>query len=163
MAVDARDGELDPPTSLSVLALKQWLTCKSDDGAKARVKTGVSMLLDRCGIGGGWNAGNKVVYGSALPPHIEPTAVALLALQGVSTIQTNSSVEWLANNAIYQPSVMAQAWSVLSFYGRNVHHLKNALANRLRQTAEVQDNVSVALAILALRVGEVIHPFEVIV
>lgn len=49
------------PTSFSVLALRQWLTCKSDDGARARAETGVSMLLDRCCIEGGWNAGNKIV------------------------------------------------------------------------------------------------------
>lgn len=153
------------PTSFSVLALKQWLACQSDVGAKARVKTGVSMLIDRCCTDGGWNAGNKTVFGSALPSHIEPTAVALLALQGESGSFTNRSLEWLARNATgHQVSVMAQSWSVLSLfvYGLNVHNLKIALANRLRQTAEIQDNVSLALAILALRVGEVIHPFEAI-
>jgi hypothetical protein len=44
-----------------------------------------------------------------------------------------------------------------------VKHLKAVLANQLRQTPEIQDNVSFALAILALRTGEVIHPFEVVV
>ena len=104
------------------------------------------------------------MFGSALPSHIEPTAVALLALQGESGSFTNRSLEWLARNATGQVSVMAQSWSVLSLfvYGLNVHNLKIALANRLRQTAEIQDNVSLALAILALRVGEVIHPFEAI-
>ena len=64
-----------------------------------------------------------------------------------------------------QTSVMAQAWSVLSLfvYGRDVSLLQSALAKRLRQTSEIQDNVSLALAILALRAGEVIHPFAVVV
>jgi hypothetical protein len=152
------------PTSFSVIALKQWLSCKSDDWAKQRVETGVSMLLDRCCTDGGWNAGNKMVYGSALPPHIEPTAVALLALQGSSRTLVDRSVEWLERSATSQVSAMALAWSVLSLfvYGRNVNSLKEALANRLRETAETQDNSSLGLAILALRVGEVIHPFEVL-
>ena len=122
------------------------------------------MLLDRCCSDGGWNAGNKMVYGSALPPHIEPTAVALLALQGAPGTLANHSVDWLARSAIGQTSMMAQAWSILTLfvYGRSVNHLKRALANRLRQTAQRQDNVSLALAILALQAGEVIHPFEVV-
>jgi hypothetical protein len=152
------------PTSFSVLVLKQWLTCQTDVEAKARVETGVSMLIERCCSDGGWNAGNKMVFGSALPSHIEPTAVALLALQGASGSFTNPGLEWLARSATGQVSVMAQSWSVLSLfvYGWNVNNLKSALATRLRQTAETQDNVSLALAILALRAGEVIHPFEVI-
>jgi hypothetical protein len=40
------------------------------------------MLLDRACPTGGWNAGNGVVYGVALKPHIDATATALLAMQG---------------------------------------------------------------------------------
>jgi hypothetical protein len=39
------------------------------------------MLLDRACPGGGWNAGNGVVYGTALAPHPDDTAIALLALR----------------------------------------------------------------------------------
>lgn len=47
---------------------------------------------------------------------------------------------------------MALAWSVselVLFTARNVNHLKGVLAGRLRQTAEIQDNANLALAILA--------------
>ncbi len=40
------------------------------------------MLLDRVCPGGGWNAGNGVVYGVALAPHPDDTAIALLARMG---------------------------------------------------------------------------------
>lgn len=153
------------PTAFSVVVLKQWLSCRSDARANQRVETGQSMLLDRCCRGGGWNAGNKIVYESPLPAQVEPTAVALLALQGVPEALTGPSVEWLSRTATGQTSVMALAWSVLSLfvYGRNVGLLKRMLTDRLSRTAESQDNVSLALAILALRCGEVIHPFEVVV
>ena len=37
--------------------------------------------MDRACPGGGWNAGNGVVYGTALAPHPDDTAIALLALR----------------------------------------------------------------------------------
>ena len=40
----------------------------------------MEMLLDRACPDGGWNAGNGVVYGTALAPHPDDTAIALLAL-----------------------------------------------------------------------------------
>jgi hypothetical protein len=38
------------------------------------------MMLDRKCPDGGWNAGNGVVFGVALAPHIDANAIALLAL-----------------------------------------------------------------------------------
>ena len=37
------------------------------------------MLLDRMCPGGGWSAGNSVVYGVALAPHIDAKSIALAA------------------------------------------------------------------------------------
>ena len=46
------------------------------------IADGVRLLKDRECVGGGWNYGNRVVYGVDLPPYVQTTAAALLALQG---------------------------------------------------------------------------------
>jgi hypothetical protein len=69
------------PTALSVLALKQTPASGVDRRAVHRIRRGEEMLLDRACPQGGWNAGNGVVYGSAMAPHLDATALALLALQ----------------------------------------------------------------------------------
>ena len=38
---------------------------------ETRLRLGAEMLLDRACLGGGWNAGNAVVYGVPLRPHID--------------------------------------------------------------------------------------------
>lgn len=152
------------PTALSIVVLKQWTNCRPDRDATARAEIGISMLLDRCCVSGGWNAGNKIVYGSALPPHIEPTAVALLALQGRPAADTARSVDWLYRSANNETSIEALSWSVLTLflYGRSIQALKSKISNRLQELENLEDNFTLALAILALRCGEMVHPFEVL-
>ena len=152
------------PTALTIVVLKQWTNRKTDQRATDRAKTGISMLLDRRCIEGGWNAGNPVVYGTALPPHIEPTAVALLGLQGMPSAETVRSVDWLNREAEGQSAIEALSWSVLSLflYGRNIQALRTRLRNRVHEQENIPDNFTLSLAILALRCGEMIHPFEVL-
>ncbi len=71
------------PTSFAILALNQ-VPCGCGDRGRAphRVTLGIEMLMDRACPSGGWNAGNGVVYGAPLGPHVDDTAVALLALSG---------------------------------------------------------------------------------
>jgi hypothetical protein len=69
------------PTAFSVIALKQFAACMRSEASEKRVRLGVEMLLDRACVGGGWNAGNSAVYGTPLSPHVEATAIALLALR----------------------------------------------------------------------------------
>ena len=69
------------PTAFAILALKQIpCSCDSFEHVAARIDCGIQMLVDRACPGGGWNAGNGVVYGTALTPHPDDTAIALLAL-----------------------------------------------------------------------------------
>jgi len=72
------------PTSFAIIALEQARHLPGTDTPRLRdrVALGREMLLDRACPTGGWNAGNGVVYGVALKPHIDATATALLALQG---------------------------------------------------------------------------------
>jgi len=68
------------PTALSVVALKQALRCCRTEQITARIQLGTEMLRDRSCPQGGWNAGNGVVFGAALTPHIDATSIGLLAL-----------------------------------------------------------------------------------
>ena len=64
------------PTARAVLALRLLRP-----GAPA-IEDGVGMLRDRETVGGGWNYGNRVVFGEDLWPYAQTTARALVALQG---------------------------------------------------------------------------------
>src|SRR5262249_32946090 len=68
------------PTAYGLIALQQYFTCCLPEAAELRLKKGTAMLFDRACPGGGWNAGNGVVYGEALKPHADVTSLALLAL-----------------------------------------------------------------------------------
>jgi hypothetical protein len=58
------------------------------------------MLVDRACVGGGWNAGNRAAYGTLLTPHVEATAVALMALQDeLRTLLIQESLAWLRHQA----------------------------------------------------------------
>ncbi len=61
------------PTAFALVALKQFVSCTPSEAARQRIRTGVEMLFDRTRVGGGWNAGNRIVYGAPLASHIEPT------------------------------------------------------------------------------------------
>jgi len=66
------------PTACSILALKARFGTSPPDLPHFRIRRGVEMLYDRICPQGGWNAGNGVVYGQPLAPHLDTTAVALL-------------------------------------------------------------------------------------
>src|SRR2546428_10811838 len=68
------------PTAFSLIALKQSLRCCRTEQVINRIQLGTEMLRDRACPQGGWNAGNGIVFGSALTPHIDTTAIALLPL-----------------------------------------------------------------------------------
>jgi hypothetical protein len=63
------------PTSRAVLALRLFRP-----GAPA-IDDGIGMLRDRETVGGGWNYGNRVVFGDDLQPFAQTTAAAMVALQ----------------------------------------------------------------------------------
>src|ERR1019366_1801915 len=71
------------PTSMALITLgrakRQGLI--RGRGLEKRLRLGAEMLLDRACSEGGWNAGNAVVYGVPLRPHIDVTALALAALR----------------------------------------------------------------------------------
>jgi hypothetical protein len=153
------------PTAFSVIAIKQFTVCNRSEASEKRIHLGVEMLLDRACVDGGWNSGNSVVYGVPLRPHVEATAIALLALQDEQrTEMIQKSLSWLRQNAAIVDSVSSLAWCILSLfvYQEPIGGLKNRLATIVGDGRDIRNNATLATALLALKCGEMIHPFVVL-
>ncbi len=153
------------PTAFSVIALKQYTVCNRLEASEKRIQLGVEMLLDRVCFDGGWNSGNSDVYGEPLRPHLEATAIALLALQDERrSTMIQKSLEWLKHNAASVDAVSSLAWCILTLfvYQEPMDGLKNRLLTIVEDGPDIQNNATLATAILALKCGEMIHPFVVL-
>ena len=153
------------PTAFSIVAIEQFTVCNRSEESEKRIHLGVEMLLDRACVDGGWNSGNSVVYGVPLRPHVEATAIALLALQDEQrTEMIQKSLSWLRQNAASVDSVSSLAWCILTLfvYQEPIGGLKNRLATIIGEGRDIRNNATLATAILALKCGEMIHPFEVL-
>ena len=153
------------PTAFSIVALKQYTVCNRVEASEKRINLGVEMLLDRVCVAGGWNSGNSVVYGMPLRPHVDATAMALLALQGERrSAVIDTSLGWLKLSAANINAVSSLAWCILSLfvYKEPVDGLKNRLVTLVGDGRNIHDNATLAMAILALKCGEMIHPFVVL-
>jgi hypothetical protein len=153
------------PTAFSVIAIKQFTACSRTEVSERRIRLGVEMLLDRACVDGGWNSGNSVVYGVPLRPHVEATAIALLALQDERRTETiQRSLAWLKQQATVINSGSSLAWCILSLfvYQESVEALKNRLATIMGDGRDIRNNATLATGLLALKCGQMIHPFVVL-
>ena len=153
------------PTAFSIIAIEQFTVCNRSEESEKRIHLGVEMLLDRACVDGGWNSGNSLVYGVPLRPHVEATAIALLALQDEQrTEMVQKSLSWLRQNAASVHSVSSLAWCILTLfvYQEPIGGLRNRLATIIGNGRDIRNNATLATAILALKCGEMIHPFEVL-
>jgi hypothetical protein len=135
------------PTAFSVIAIKQYTVCARREASEVRIRLGVEMLFDRACVEGGWNSGNSVVYGVPLQPHVEATAIALLALQDEPRNDTvEKSLCWLAQRAMTIKSASSLAWTILSLftYQRSVQQLQDRLAVILGKSACISNNATLA-------------------
>ena len=150
------------PTAFTLIVLQQASErgfCRSAQ-LRERVELGTSMLLDRMCPSGGWNSGNGVAFGVPLAPHLDATALALLALKGEEHHPSfQMSLQWLVNHLAGSPSAYSMAWGTLaiaayreaspkareSLYGR-----AEDLIHLTEQAAEVADNGTLAVCVLAL-------------
>lgn len=151
------------PTAFSLLALKQIFPGWRKGRVGYRIERGVEMLFDRACPNGGWNAGNGVVYGTAMEPHIDTTAVALLALR--SEPRNNlitRSLAWLEAQSLSCASPWSLAWAILGLdsYGRSVKLLQQRLPI-LVESEERTDTATLAVTALALACTNSINPFMV--
>jgi hypothetical protein len=67
-------------------------------------------------------------------------------------------------NAASVNSVSSLAWCILTLfvYQEPIGGLKNRLATIISDGRDIRNNATLATAILALKCGEMIHPFEVL-
>ena len=77
---------------------------------------------------------------------------------------TQRSLVWLKKEADSVDSVSSLAWCILSLfvYQESVEALKNRLATIMGDGRDIRNNATLATALLALKCGEMIHPFVVL-
>jgi len=125
------------------------------------------MLRDRACPQGGWNAGNGVVFGSALTPHIDTTAIALLALTENSDAVAAQALNWLRHAVVDCPSAYSLAWSAIAFSAHQdqaLHHCIADLHRALSSTAAISNIEILSLAAIAIKAAEGnANPFEVVI
>jgi hypothetical protein len=140
------------PTAFSILALRQLPCSCGLNGAERRLEIGIQMLLDRACPAGGWNAGNGIVYGSAMAPHPDDTAIALLALASRTQEPiVAASLDWLGRVAPGLRAPWSLAWSILALaaHRRPVEPLLRTLACWLGLN-ELDNTSTLAVSCLAL-------------
>ena len=136
------------PTAMVMLAYRAWTR------GSPRLLTATRMLMDRACPQGGWNAGNSEVFGVALDPHPDFTAMALLALRGV--LDRNEAI--IAKSLDYLPlrlknseSLYSLAWGALALNAWS-HAGSGDLTRRLRVKLTTIDPSLVPVRTLALAV-----------
>lgn len=156
------------PTAWAIVALR---ACGR--GGETRVQEGLRLLLDRAYDHGGTNYGNKTVLGKATDPIPGPTAVLLLACQGLAAEpRVAAAISYLRSHALATADLDHLAWAklALSCYPDDPAN-RDALAKLDAKIAESLDReanagtglsagpMRVSLAALALDCGRR-HPFR---
>jgi hypothetical protein len=106
------------PTAFALVALKA-----SGQGASARAREAVRLLLDRLLPDGGCNYGNTTVLGQTLRPHAEPSGWAALALMGEPdpSGRLGRTLEYLRRAAAEQTTAVSLSAAIL---GLAAHELE---------------------------------------
>lgn len=151
------------PTAYSLLALKHARGILQRDLVQHRIRRGVEMLYDRICPEGGWNAGNGVVYGFPLAPHVDTTALGLLSLWSEPPNNSiTASLDWLERRAETLFAPWSLAWTILALdaFGRPTELLTDRLFC-ITEHSPINDCTTLAIATLALGCGEGLNLFGV--
>jgi squalene cyclase len=81
------------PTSVAVLALQKEMSCRPSAAIRQRIEEGRRFLLRRMCAGGGWNHGSVRALGYEATPYPETTGMALAALRGVRSHETECALK----------------------------------------------------------------------
>jgi len=139
------------PTAWCMLALKRW---PGDPAStSARIEEAERVMRDRVCPGGGWNFGNGIVYGHALPAHVPPTAVGVLALQDrTKSPVVTDAIRFLERHALGEGSTTALALTTLAFaaLGRPTASVIEALITQCAETDSLGNVAALGMAALAL-------------
>ncbi len=139
------------PTALGIMALKT-----AGYGNQPRVAEAQRLLLDRECLHGGWNYGNRSVFGAELRPMPEDTGMALDALQdATSRSSLEPSLAYLKSAVKNLRTPMALAWSLLGLgaWGERPAAAPAWLSEcwQRQERYGVYDTTSLSLLILASR------------
>ena len=154
------------PTAFSLITLKQAFPCCRTEHVAKRIRLGTEMFVDRACPGGGWNAGNGMVFGAALNAHIDTTAIAFMALTGEDTPAAHQALDWLREAFGDCSSAYSLAWSALAFLTDKDRAADLCIARLYKALSSDHSIFSTetlslaAIAINAVRGGT--NPFQVI-
>jgi hypothetical protein len=98
------------PTVLAVLALGV-----AGHGGHARVREGLALIRNRAVASGGWNYGNRAVFGRQLRAQPAPTGMALLALATIdeNTPTVDRAIAYLRERLPSVRAPMSLGWGLL--------------------------------------------------
>ena len=155
------------PTAFSLLALQQSFPCCRTERAANRIQLGTEMVRDRACPQGGWNAGNGIVFGSPLTPHIDTTAIALLALTEDLDAPVVQALEWLRQASVDCSSAYSVAWSAIAFslhHDETLNHCIVNLHRALSSSDAISDIETLSLAAIAISAAQGNpNPFQVVI
>jgi len=155
------------PTAFSLIALKQSFPYDPTDPVAKRIQLGMEMLRDRACPQGGWNAGNGIVFGSPLSPHIDTTAIALLALTQDSDSSAAQALNWLRQASVNCSSAYSLAWSAIAFSVHRdpaLNHCVMDLHRALSSAVGISNIEILSLAAIAIKAAEGnANPFQVVI
>jgi hypothetical protein len=139
------------PTAWCMLAVKKL--APNAPAAEARLREAERLMRDRACHGGGWNYGNKEVYGQSLLPHVPPTAAGVLAFQDRRDDHlVKDAVVVLTRQAPLEGSASAIAltWIALSAVGAPTADLASRLGARVDAAEHVGNFAALALMLYVL-------------
>jgi hypothetical protein len=150
------------PTSYCLMALKKSRPLVGGTNVEVRIQQGEALLYDRMCERGGWNYGNSKVFGEALWPYPDVTAVTLVALQDRAANEANRrSLVALQDMMREAASGITLGWGILclKLYGEDAKRWEKTLSANFQKTRFLGETKAVALAVLAL--GEGVSFFRV--
>jgi hypothetical protein len=143
------------PTAWCMLAVKKL--CLEQASARARIDEAERLMRDRMCAGGGWNYGNKEVYGQSLLPHVPPTAAGVLAFQDRrSEPFVVSAVDILEKQGPREGSAaaLAVAWIALSAVQAPAAALARQLSERVSPAEAVGNLAVIGMLLYVLELAE---------
>ena len=154
------------PTAFSLIALKQSFPCCRTGFVANRIQLGTEMLRDRACPQGGWNAGNGIVFGSPLTPHVDTTAIALLTLtEDRKQPSVFQALNWLREASVECSSAYSLAWTavaLLMLHDQAADLCINRLHTVLDSNRSLPNTETLSLASIAINVAQgKANPFEV--
>jgi hypothetical protein len=125
-------------------------------GDRSTADEAIALLAEREIAGGGWNYGNAEVRGTDLKPYVQPTAMAVLALQGRDDLPIlRNGAAWLQERALDERGGLSLALAAvaLAANGLPAEEVVEGLATQWGRTRFLGNVAALAWAVLAVGSG----------